>query len=308
MAAKTAQLTAAREFLALLNQQLQSLNGQDQTLQTVNTKIASDDVSKNRAGVDAAIAAEKAARLEYERYRKLAADGAVSRQLVEQLQAEWLAAQAVVSQAKAALNSTQTSLYALSGGVPLNKSSSLQEQRLSLGRSIEAQESVIKTLETELVTNRKQLQQAKANLSDRRDIEVTAPFAGVVYTTEHDAGEQIDRPDVLLTLLDCNDLWVETLVNAEQANRIDAEKPVRVQMVGESGTLVGKVELVEAMSRAELAKDSARSLLPTVPSQLAGQPIARVVVRIPPTTQQEEALKLCGVGQTARVTFNMKLL
>lgn len=307
VSSKTAQLAAGRDLLNVLNRQLESLNGQDQTMQSVNVKIANDDVVKNRAAVSAAIATETAARLKYERYRKLAADGAVARQLVEQLRAEWLTAQSAVSQTKAALSSTNTSRDALEGGVPLNRSASLQEQRLSLSRSIESQKSAVKTLEAQLATSQKQLEQAKALLSDRRDFELTAPFAGVIYTTERDAGEQVNRPDVLLTLLDCNDLWVETLVNAEQANRIDATKPVRVQMVGESNTLVGQVELIEAMSRAELAKDQARTLLPTVPTQLTGQPIARVVVRIPPATQQGEAQKLCGVGQTASLTFNLKL-
>ncbi len=307
VATKTAQLTAAQQSLDLVRRQLQGLDGQDQTLQTVNVQIATNNVSKNRAGLDAAIAAETAARLKYERHRKLLSDGAVSRQLVDQLKAEWQTAQAAVAQEEADLNSRQTSLSALSDGVPLDASMSLQEQRLSLTRTLETQANLVNTLTTQLVTSQNRLKQAKSLLSDRRDVTITAPFAGVVYTTERDTGEQVSRPDVLLTLLDCNDLWVETLVSAEQANRIMADKPVRVQLVGETETFIGQVELIEAINRAELAKDQAKTLLPSLPAQLEGLPISRVRVRIPPSTQQNSAQKLCGVGQAARLTFNLKL-
>jgi membrane fusion protein, multidrug efflux system len=306
VAAKTAQITAARQSLDLLNQQLQSLQGQELTIQAVNAAIAANGVDHDKAAVDAAIAIETAAQTNYQRYQQLLDEGVVSRQRVDELRAEWQAAQAAVRQARADLNTAHTSLGAARDGVTLNTGASSQEQRMSIMQLVQSQTALINTLSAQLATSQQQLKQAQSLYSDRRDVEVAAPFNGVIYSTEREAGEQVNRPDVLLTLLDCNDLWVETLVSAEQASKIDVQQPVRVQLAGESDTFLGEVELIEAISRAELVKDQAQALTPSVPSELVGEPLSRVVVRIPPTTAQEQAHQVCGVGQSARLTFSTK--
>jgi membrane fusion protein, multidrug efflux system len=304
---KSAQLSAVRQSLDLLDRQSQTLEGQDQNLKTVSTAIASDQIDHYQAAVRAAIAAETAAQTDYQRYQQLWREGAVSQRQLDQLHANWQSAQAVVDQAKADLSSAQTSHQAIAGGVVLNQNSTLQSQRLNLSREIQAQTTLMNTLSAELSSSQQQLKRAQSLYSDRQDLEVVAPFSGVVYGTEHDADEQVSRPNVLLTLLDCNDLWVETLVSAEQASRIDSQKSVRVQLAGDPETFVGEIDLIEAISRAELTKDQAQALAPAVPIQLADQPLARVTVRIPPTHRQGRSNQFCGIGQSARLTFGMKL-
>jgi len=304
---QSAQLAAVRQSLDLLDRQLQDLESQDQTLKTVNTSIASDQVDRYQAAVRAAIASETAAQKDYQRYQQLWEEGAVAQRQLDQLYANLQAAQAGVDQAKAELSSAQTSHGAIDGGVVLSQNSTLQSQRLNLTQAIQAQTTLMDTLSAQLVNSQQQLKQAQSLYSDRHDLEVSAPFSGVVYGTEYDAGEQVNRSDALLTLLDCNDLWIETLVSADQASRIDLQQPVRVQLAGETETFVGKVELIEAISRAELAKDQAQALIPSVPAQLADQPLGRVTVKIPPTARQGQSNQFCGVGQSARLTFGMKL-
>lgn len=305
---KQAKLEAAQQSLGFLQQQLGSLEIQDKTLQTVNTGLSAKEVTHQQAAVEAAMAKENAARLDYQRYQQLLAEGAISRQKVEQLEFIWKSAEAEVKQAQAELSAAQASLSALQDGVALTPGATLADQRMNLMRSIQDQTTQIATLKTELTSSQAQLKKAQAEYSDRRDIEISAPFTGVVYSTEHDQGEQVNRPDTLITLLDCNDLWVETLVSAQQANQIDSSKPVRVQLTGAQDTFVGEIELIEAVNRAELAKDQAQALVPAVGSHLIGQPLAKVTVRIPPPPQQAETNQFCGVGQSARLTFGTKLL
>jgi len=305
--AKSAQLAAVRQSLALLDRQSTDLESQDQRLQTVNTAIASDQIDHYQASVRAAIASEAAAQTDYQRYRQLWEEGGVSQRQLDQLRATWQAAKAAVDQAKADLNSAQTSHSAIVGGVNLNQSSSLQSQRLNLSQTIQSQTALMDTLSAELASSQQQLKQAESVYSDRQDLEVVAPFSGVVYGTEYDAGEQVSRPNVLLTLLDCNDLWIEALVTADQSSRIDSQQPVRVQLAGDSETFIGQIDLIEAISRAELAKDQVQTLTPSVPAQFADQPLSRVTVRIPPTSRQGHSNQFCGIGQSARLTFGMKL-
>jgi len=306
VAEKTAQLAAARQLLTLLTSQLQSLEQQDQTLQTVNQAIAHDRVTEEQAELTAAIANAANARTDYQRYQQLLEDGVVSQQQVDQRRTTWQSAKAMVEQTRAGVSSAQTLLGATEQGVGVKTGDNLQTQRMALVQAVQAQNTLITTLAAQLATRQQQLTQAQAVYSNRQDVEVTAPFSGVIYSTERESGEQVSRPDVLMTLLDCNTLWVEVLMSTEQASKIDAQKPVRVQLSGNGETVVGDVALVEAITRAELAKDQAQALTPAIPAPLVGQPLARVQVSIPAAAEQPQAQKLCGVGQSARLTFGTR--
>jgi len=306
----TANLTTARQTLALLRQQLQDVENQDQQLQTANVAIASEDVERYQAIVAAVTAREASARAEYQRYASLLEEGAVSAQQVEQLEADWQAAKAAVGEAEANLNSARITLRATNQSVPVKSSiDDLQEQRRLLMQDIQAQENQIRELETGLSALQDQFTQVQRLYAPNNEsLDLQAPFTGVVFATEHDAMEQVSQSATLLSLLDCNDLWLETIVSAQQANRIDADKPVRVRLTGSEETINGQVELVAAMSAGELTKARTEALLPTVPSNLVGQPLARVRVQIPPIPQQTQGHQFCGVGQSAQLTFSTKLL
>jgi multidrug resistance efflux pump len=302
----TVELAAAQQLLNLLTTQLQSLDRQEQALQTVNTSLATDDVTRQEAIMASAIATAQAARADYQRYQQLLGAGVVSQQQVDNLRAEWQSAQAVVDQARVGINSAETQLGATQQGIGLNAGDNLQQQRMTIMQTIAAQTALTHTLSTQLGTQQQQHQQAQSLYSDRQVVEVEAPFSGVIYSTERETGEQVSRPDVLLTLLDCNTLWVEVLISNQQASKIDTEKPVRVRLAGTTDTLTGEVELIEAISRSDLAKDQTQALTPGIPDQLMGQPLTRVRVAIPPIEEQSQAQHLCGIGQTTQVTFGMK--
>ncbi|NET30829.1 MAG: HlyD family efflux transporter periplasmic adaptor subunit [Cyanothece sp. SIO1E1] len=304
---KAVELIAARQSLDLLNRQLQQLESHNQVMQTANVAIAAEDVDRYQAEIDAARAEEKAARANYERHQQLLAAGAVSRQQVEQLRAVWESAQAMVQQKKAQTASAQVSLKALSEGAPIGSEADLQEQHRNLMRKIQTQTALISTLESQAENSQEQVAQAQVAISDLKQLQISAPFSGVVYSTEYDAGEQVSRPATLLSLLDCNQLWVETLVRADQADQIDIQKPVRIRLSSESETLVGNVETIKAISSSELSKLRTQALIPAVSTKLTKQPLARVKVSIPPTDQQTQAYQFCGVGQSAQLTFGMQL-
>lgn len=302
----TTQLAAARQLLDLLSGQLKSLDQQDKALQRVNTAIASDDVTEHQARVSAAMARATAAQADYRRYQQLLEAGVVSQQQVDQFRAEWQAAQAAVEQTQAGVDSAETKLGATQQGLVMETGESLHEQRMALVQTMQTQTALVQTLSAQLATRQQQLKQAQSLYSSRKALEVTAPFSGVIYSTERESGEQVSRPDVLLTLLDCNTLWVEVLVSAQQARQIDPQKPVRVRLANATDTVVGEVELMEAISRADLVKDQTQALTPAVPEHLVGQPLTRIQVALPPSAEQSESQQLCGVGQAAQLTFGLK--
>jgi membrane fusion protein, multidrug efflux system len=233
-------------------------------------------------------------------------EGAVSQQKVDQTKAAWIAAKAEAKQAKAILDSARASHTVLEEGTPLKAQDSLLNQRVSLTQAIQVQAALIKTLEVQLASRKQFLAQTQAVYTSRKDIAVRAPFTGVIHRTEREQGEQVNRPSNLLTMLDCNDLWVETLVSVDQANRIDRQQSVRVQLAGDPTTLIGDVDLVESVSNIETIRQQLQAITPTPPSNLVGQPLVRVTVKIPPS-QQPQANQFCGAGKSATLTFGTRM-
>ncbi|NEQ54385.1 MAG: HlyD family efflux transporter periplasmic adaptor subunit [Leptolyngbya sp. SIO3F4] len=308
-------LTSAQQTLELLNQQLQELNRQEEIIGSVTLNVASETVDYSNAAVTAAVSQETADRNKYERFKTLLVKGAVSQQEVDELEANWRSSQAAVEQAQSEQNIAQINVEAIAQQAPIQSTlKDLQSQRRRLMEEIQRQTSQVDLLTIELNAQSPQTVTSEttatnvstSNLLSSPDtslIPLLAPFEGVVYATNHDAGEQVNRPAALLSLLDCNELWVEALVSADQARRIDASKPVRIQHNGQSGTIIGNVDFVTAMSAGEITKARAEALVPAVPANLTGQSLARVRVSMPPTQSQDQAYRFCGVGESAKLTF-----
>ncbi|NJR66447.1 MAG: HlyD family secretion protein [Leptolyngbyaceae cyanobacterium CRU_2_3] len=55
---------------------------------------------------------------------------------------------------------------------------------------------------------------------DRETPTLVAPFQGVIYTTDYEQGQTVNRAQPLLTLLDCNEIWVEVVVSAMMLPRL----------------------------------------------------------------------------------------
>lgn len=322
---KTVQLKAAQESLAFLNNQLQTLDSQQQAVRSMNVKLASESVSRERAGVEAAIAQATAARSEYQRYEQLVGQGAVSKLQTEKARSAWESAEAEVKLAQATLRSTQTTLDASKRSVAVDAESDYLDKRIKLLQGIQGQKELLSKLEAEVASSQQQLNQIQAlyknNPSlvssdktpkrDRQVQQIQAPMSGVIYKTEREQGELVTRSQPMLTLLDCNDLWVEAVVDADVAKSIDPKKPVRVRLADSSETVMGEVDLMQPIDRTQglteqnkLSQD--RALLPTIPPKMERQFLALVTVRIPPPPDQAKTQNFCGIGQAAQLTFSKK--
>lgn len=301
------QLAIAQQRLSILRQQARELEQRYRALQATTETISRENLNSSTAAVEAAIAQESTARSEYNRFRALLADGAVSQQKVDELESVWRTAQSAVVQAQSEKNIAQARFNALKAQTPLQSSTEdLQTQKRRLLQEIQAETARIQLLESEFQIQQAQTSPTPVNVETSPAVSmvpVNAPFDGVVYNTRRDTGEQVNRPNVLLSLLDCKDLWVEALVSLEQAKQIDVDKPVRVQLASDDETVVGEVEFVNAISNGTLTESRAEALLPAVPATLVGQPIARVRVSIPPNAVQEQSRQFCGVGQSVTLTF-----
>lgn len=326
--ANTAQLTTAKQSLVYLRQQLQLLENQYSAVQGVDVSLAVETVSQQKAALDAAVAKAEEARSNYDRYNQLQQQGAISALATEQFRFAWQSAKAEVVQAKARVRSAEASLNAAKDGVALSNQNTiggnLSNQRAQLKQQIQAQTVLISTLQTQVLTTRNRMNQAQSLYKNRpslvnssslkRDRQmqvVTAPFSGVVYNTEREQGEQVNQLEPVLTLLDCNDLWIETVVRADQAGQIDTQKPVRVRLNDNGQTVVGEIDLIQPISAIQAIEERSKlmqvqALLPAIPPTLVGQPLVRITVRIPPPAEHSQSQRFCGIGQSTSLTFSKK--
>lgn len=244
-------------------------------------------------------------------------DGSVvSQEEVERLKSEWEAAEADVLRARSALEGTQTQMSASQLGAPTGEyhtsKTNLQAQRLDLLQKMQEQSNLVAMLQTQLGQTQLQLKNAQSPYTETQKLELEAPFSGVVYQTERERGEKLNKSEFVLSLIDCNELWVEAIVNAKQASRIDVNKPVRVQVEGYGKNLNGEIALMQPVSSIQSIEERTRlmqvqALTPSIPPNFVGQPLTRVTVKIPPPPNAEQSMKFCGVGQAANLTFRQRL-
>ncbi len=311
VAAYSAQLVAATQSLALLQQQLQELEGQNRAVQSVDTTLQTKQVTERQAAVEAAIAKTKAADMELNRYRSLAAAGVISRQRVDQAELAVAASNAEVKQAQAALAAAQTSLKAASQGISSQTPKiNLLEQQRRLQQAIQSQTALISTLTTQLQNRRQQQQQARGRQQGLKELTVSAPFSGVIYRTYQETGEQVNRGQPLVSLLDCQSVWVEAVVTADEAANIDLQQPVLVHLTGFAQPLEGRIDLIQPLGQSQIGNltpdSSVQAIAPVIPPSLSGQTVKRVTVRVPPPPQHTNPQEFCGVGQTTRLSFRRK--
>lgn len=315
--ANEAQLAAARNSLVAFQSQLNALGTQGQGVRTIDVSLAENAVAQRRDAIAALTNKAQAAQLEYERYRQLAAEGAITRQKADELRYVWRSAQAEVTQAKTAMIADQASLQASQAGIANSQTTAtatLADQRTKLTQTIQEQLVVISRLESKIESDRQRLKQARSLYGRQQDAEVRAPLTGVVYTTQQDRGGQVSPTEPLISVLDCNTLWAETVLPASQASNLDPQQPVQVQLVGVPEQITGQVTLVQpigdrlAQANAERGNGQTEALPPVVLPTLAGQPLVRVVVKIPPTPQYSQVQRFCGLGQSVQMTFAKKTI
>jgi multidrug resistance efflux pump len=323
----TTKLATARQYLDFLHKQLQSVENQYDALRQVDVQVASEAVSQQKAVVEAAVAKAAVSRLSYERNQNLG----LSMHEAEKLRFAWESAEAEVRQARAALSSAQASFNAAKKGVALSNrntiETTLSDQRMKLLEAIQSQVALVSNLEAQVASsNGQQFKQAQSLYKNRLALiskhidtereqqvrEVLAPFTGVVYSTKSEQGEQVIQSQPILSLLDCNTLWIEAVVRTDEASRIDTQKPVRVKLTDSSEIVPGEIDLIQPLSSIQGIDEERSKLMqvqafpPAIPSTSVGQPMTRVTIRIPPPPAQTQSQRFCGLGQSARLTFSKK--
>ena len=326
-----AELIAARESLDFFRNQLLTLENQYQQVQAVDVNLATEVVKQKQAAVELAQAKATAARSDFQRFQQLLADGAISKQKLETSRLTFQTAEAEVKETQATLRSAKTVLDSVKRGVAVNSQqkggTNFAQERLKLQQAIQNEQMNVNTLTAKVNSGRLQLNQtlalsknplpvAKTNTPEKIQSSsqlhlVKAPFSGVVYTTQSEQGENVSTSQPILTLLNCNNLWVETLVQRDIASRIDIQKPARIKLLNTKQTFSGEIDIIQPLNNTQNVNQQqtsveVKALSPMIPQHLVGKSLMRVKVTIPQTNASTQSQSFCGIGQSTEVTFSQK--
>lgn len=253
-AALQAQLQATRSKVSVLDAQVEALAGaRDLAVEGAGRAldVARADLESARFGLEAALAAEQQAKLNFERHRELVEEGLASGLEFELAERDFRQAEARVEQARQALSAARHDLDA--------KKADLGRVRAEANARIEAARASRESSDVELSALQERLTVLESRIAQQTTQRITAPRAGTVFRLFASPGAELVRAgDPLLQLVpDTDSRAVELWVDGNDVPLIDDGRPVRLQFEGwpavqfsgwpsvAVGTFGGRVALVD---------------------------------------------------------------
>ncbi len=180
----------------------------------------------------------------------------------------------------------------------------------NLEQQIINQKVTINLFEKELSNLQEKLTLTKENSVKNQTISIKAPITGEIYNTNYTLGELVPRSQEILTLIDCENLWIEAIIESNIAAKISLQKNVSVQLAEQETLIPGKITLIESLD-AQSTTTNAESIVST--SNLAldnlknsNASLSRVIVNLDFPTSELTPEDFCNVGLNATISINNK--
>ena len=142
-----------------------------------------------------------------------------------------------------------------------------------------------------------QLRTAETLYRQQQQVWLEAPRKAVVWRVQARSGDTLRAQQPVLRLVTCSSRWVNTYVSEADLKRLQIGSRARVDLIGESLDLRGRVDLIRSGVGRLSGRDGEPSALPL---NLARE--SQVRVRIDSDVPAPPR-KLCFVGYSARVIF-----
>lgn len=182
-----------------------------------------------------------------------------------------------------------------------------------LEQQIFHQKSTINFLGQELRNLQAQRKKAQAELGDNQIIPLKAPISGVVHQINYSEGEFIPAGQEIATLVDCQNLWVEGLVNSRVAAKINLQEDVSVQLEAQENKaqenlVSGKINFIENLSQENTIIDSesfpSTSAVAIKQNNNYDESLYRVIINVEFSVPEAMVQDYCQVGSTAIISIN----
>ena len=223
-----ARAEAARAQIAVLQEQVRQselLTEQARTDARGRVSQAESEVVAAEAELAKQEAAYRIAAFDRDAYTRLAATGAVSERKGKE-------ASSTAEQQTAAVAAASKRVDAARGALLVAKANltnpSIRASQAGANRKqIAAQQKEVASANAKLEQARAQLSEAEAN---RKDLNITAPFAGTVATRTAEPGEVVAAGTAIVTMLDLGKVYLRGFVPEGDIGRVKIDQPARVYL------------------------------------------------------------------------------
>lgn len=240
------QVSAQREQAAAA---LRAAEQQAQTarlrLPTLEARMSQLEIQKNQASIDAAgrvsageaqLAAAESdlaraeaelgqARSDARRFRGLADKGAAPEQVAEQLESKVTGTEAVVEAARRQVAAARGALEVATAA--RSNPELIEAEKAALRRSMDEARGAVRIAEAGVSAAQAVLTEAESELVD---LELTAPFAGIVVTRSAEPGQVIAPGQPLMTLVDPSQLYLRGYVPEAYISSVSIDALVEVYL------------------------------------------------------------------------------
>lgn len=223
-----ARAEAARAQIAVLQEQVRQselLTEQARTDAQGRVRQAESEVTAAEAELAKQEAAYQIAAFDRDAYGRLAATGAVSERKGREASSTAEQQTAAVAAARKRVDSARGAL--LVAKASLTNPSIRASQAGANRKQIAAQQKEVASANAKLEQARAQLSEAQAN---RKDLNITAPFAGTVATRTAEPGEVVAAGTAIVTMLDLSKVYLRGFVPEGDIGRVKVDQPARIYL------------------------------------------------------------------------------
>jgi multidrug resistance efflux pump len=308
---------ALAKALASVSQQeqLATLVAQDSSNQTIlESAEASTEIQQIQADIEGAKSRHRLAADNHRRLSQLQAAGAIPEIQVDVARSEMEQRASDITSMEAKIDSLRVNQAAISQGLTLSRTRSnydpaIRLQEIELNKAQINQE--INGLEQQIRDTNAEIVQAKRDSQMRQEGQVQAPISGIVWSLQAKSGQYVQRGESLGKLADCNQRWVDAIVDDNRLSGLQVGTPAKFQVRGTASDvmLTGKVQMIRSgLGRLNAGDD----VMTPVERHLPHQTQVRVALD---NTMAQPAIatatgpagNLCHIGYTGRVAFDVTL-
>jgi HlyD family secretion protein len=263
--AKAAEITAQEAYIARIEAQLRT------------------ETAEKQAAIARAQAELRNAEIDYKRYESLHQEGAIETSKRDESRKAWETAQANLSEAKAQLENTVSTLQ-----------KQIQQEKATLKKLREVRPVDVKVAEAEVDYATTQVVKAKAELNDNY---VRVPVAGQILKINTRVGEQVNTSQGIVELGRTQQMYAIAEVYETDVGKLQVGQRVTIvsEYGGFTGTLHGTVEHIGLQIKKQDVLDSD-------PAAEKDARVVEVKVRIDP----QDTFKVAGLTNLqVRTTFDL---
>jgi HlyD family secretion protein len=228
VAQSDARVRSARQQIGVLEAQLVEAalqKGQAHVDADGRVHQAEAEVSASEADLGQQEASLKLAVFDRDAYTRLAQNGSVAERQAKQAVSTAESQAAAVAAARRRVESARGSLAVARANLANPEIRGSQEA--GVRKQIDQQQAEIASSAADAARARAQLTEAQAN---RRDLTVTAPFAGTIITRAAEPGEVVQAGTAIVTLLDLSKVYLRGFVPEGQIGKVAVHQSARVYL------------------------------------------------------------------------------